>query len=359
MKSRLASGILIAAISVFSTLAVWLGVGTNKIYRNFDGIYYVVVAKTWYNKALIEKNFSIPLPAEYYAAHFPGYPLLIDIFTLAGINHLQSMIAIDLAVSAITAVVIFEIWREKKWGNPWWATLVWLFWWPRMWGVRSVGSPETLFILATMGSLYAFEKKKYWLAGLLGAMAVITKSPGILLLAAYGLWGIEEWIKTKKIPWKIYPVALIGLALVGVFYLFWVRMGNFWAYFNSGDNIHLLPFPFGIFNSKQPWVGTWWLDDVVWMYVVGAVGIWRAFKKDRVWGWFGIVFGSVLLFVAHRDVSRYALPIVPVVILGLAELWEKKEVRVILALAIIPLFFYTVNFLNFNTVAIPTLAPFL
>jgi hypothetical protein len=356
---RLKMWVLVASLSIGSTLAIWAAVGMDKIYRNYDGIYYIIVAKTWYNKIAIGKGFEIPLPAEYYAAHFPLYPFLIKLFNLTGLNSLQSMVTINLLVTALTAMMIFGIWEDNKWGKPWWAVIAWLFWWPRMWGVRSVGSPETLFILEIISSLYFFHKKKYWLSGIAGVTAVFTKSPGILLLPAYGLWSIEEWIKTKKIPWKVFPVLMIAAGLTGVFWFFGARTGDFWAYFHSGDNIHLQPFPFGIFNSTQPWVGTWWLDDVVWMYLIGAIGIWRAFVKNRVWGWFGIVYGTVLLFVAHRDVTRYALPIVPVIILGLSELWERKEVRVILALAIIPLFFYTVNFLNYNVVSIASLAPFL
>jgi len=359
MKMRLKTWILVALLSIGSTLTVWTMVGMEKIYKNFDGIYYVIVSKTWYDKELIGQGFEIPLPAEYYAAHFPFYPFLINLVSLAGLNHLQSMVIINLLVTALTSIVVFKIWKDNKWGNPWWAVVVWLFWWPRMWGVRSVGSPETLFILEIILSLYFFSKKKYWLSGVAGLLAALTKSPGILLLPAYGIWSIEAFIKTKKISWNIFPVILIAFGLLAVFGIFGLRMGDYLAYFHSGDNIHLQSFPFGIFNSKQAWVGTWWLDDVIWVYLIGAVGIWKAFSKDRVWGWFGMVYGLVLLFVAHRDVTRYALPVVPVVIMGLSELWDKKEVKILLTLAIIPLFFYTVNFLNYNVANIASLAPFL
>ena len=39
-----------------------------------------------------------------------------------------------------------EIFEEFKWGNPLLVALIWLFAWPRIWVVRSVGSPETLFV---------------------------------------------------------------------------------------------------------------------------------------------------------------------------------------------------------------------
>ena len=347
---------VIALISVLSALALWLPVGMTKIYENFDGLYYVVIARSWYDKEFIGKNFAFPLPLEYYPAHFPLYPALIRLLGVVG--YPNAMLAINLIATVAAALVMYKIFAEFKWGNPLWVSLVWLFFWPRMWVVRSVGSPETLFILWVILSLYFFQKKKYLWSGVVGALAVLTKSPGILLLVAYGLWFIAEYVKTKKINWRIWPVKLIGLALVGVFGFYWLRTGDFWAYFHSGDNIHIQAIPFKVFDSNQPWVGNWWLEDVLWIYLIGAVGVVRAFKKSSVWGWFGAVFYTVIVFVSHRDIARYSLPLVPVVLVGLADILEKKEVRWALALMLIPLYFYSLNFITHNAAAISDWTPF-
>lgn len=340
--------LLLGGFSVFSTLALWVPVGMQKIYENFDGPYYVVVAKSWYDKAFIGKNFSFPLPLEYYAAHFPLYPALIRAFGFLG--YLNSMLVVNLAASALGAMVIYKIWDEFKWGSPFVAGLVWLFAWPRMWAVRSIGSPETLFILFVLLTLYEFQKKSYWLAAIAGALAVLTKSPGVLLFPAFVL--------ASKFNKKIWPTLLIPVALTAVFGFYYLRTGDFLAYFHSGDNIHLQLLPFRVFDSNQPWVGNWWLEDILWIYLIGAIGVIRAFRKSAVWGWWGAIFYTVLLFVSHRDIARYSLPLVPVVILGLTEVLEKKEVRWALLLLIIPMYFYSLNFLAHNTVAISDWTPF-
>ena len=339
---------IIALISVLSTLALWLPVGMTKIYENFDGLYYVVIARSWYDKEFIGKNFAFPLPLEYYPAHFPLYPVLIRL--LGVVSYPNAMLAINLIATVAAALVIYKIFAEFKWGNPLWVSLVWLFFWPRMWVVRSVGSPETLFILWVILSLYFFQKKKYFWSGVVGALAVLTKSPGILLFPVF--------ILASKFDKKIWPTLLIPAALVAVFGFYYLRTGDFWAYFHSGDNIHLQLLPFGVFDSNQPWVGNWWLEDVWWIYLIGAVGVVRAFRKSVVWGWFGAVFYTVILFVSHRDIARYSLPIVPVVLLGLADLLEKKEVRWALALMLIPLYFYSLNFITHNAAAISDWTPF-
>jgi len=264
---------------------------------------------------------------------------------------------VNLLATAAGAVVIYKIFEQKKWGGPLWISMAWLFLWPRMWAVRSVGSPETLFILFIMLSLWAFDMKKYWWAAIAGSLAVLTKSPGILLLITYCTLAIGNYLKTKKVEWKTWPVGLIGLTLVGLFYFFQIRTGDFWAYFKTGDSIHLGIIPFRIFDSSQPWVGSWWLEDVIWIYLIGGLGVYRALKKNLVWGVYGVILLSTILFVAHRDISRYSLPLVPVVLLGLSEIFERKEVRWAIVLLIIPLFFYTLNFVTHNILAIADWAP--
>jgi len=350
---------VLAAVTFFSVAAVWIPTGMQRIYENYDGMYYLAVAKSWYDPEFIKWNFSFPLPLEYYTAHFPLYPLLINLAGLTGINGPAAMLMVNLAATIAGAILIYWIFDKYHWGEPLTVTLVWLFWWPRMWAVRSVGSPETLFILLTVGSLYFFGQKKYWLSGIAGALAVLTKSPGILLLFAYGLALTEKYIKTKSLELKAYPILLIGLAIMGLFVFYGFKTGDFLAYFHSGDNIHLQVLPFKIFDSSQPWVGDFWLEDVLWVYLAGIVGVYYAFKKSRVWGWFGTVFLASIFFVSHRDISRYSLPLIPVVLLGLSDILKRREVKWVLAAMVIPLYFYTLNFVAHNYTAIADWAPFL
>lgn len=353
---RLKDWIILALISVVSTLALWIPAGIETVYQNYDGPYYAVVAKTWYIKEEIASQFSFPIPLEYYPAHFPLYPLLS---TLIPANTLLSMLIVNLAASVLFVVVFYEVLVKSSIKHAKFLAIVSLFFWPRIWVVRSVASPETLFMLFLVSSLYFFETKKYWLSGLLGGFAVLTKSPGILLFAAYGLWFVINYLKTKRLAWQIYPVTLIPIALLLLFAAYGYLVGDFFAYFNSGDNIHLQFLPFRVFDSSQAWVGDWWLEGVIWIYLIGGIGVYYALRKKLVWGLFGAVFYISVLFVSHRDIGRYALPIVPVVLVGLHQIFERREIRWLFALSIIPLYFFSLNFLLYNTVAISDWSPFL
>lgn len=339
--------LILVGVAVVSTVVLWVAVGMKTIYQNFDGPYYAVIAKCWYDKECVGKNFSFPLPAEYYLAHFPLYPALMGLF--GGVGLVRAAALINLLATIGAAVVLYKMAGEKLW-----IALTWLFWWPRMWVVRSVGGAETLLILGLLVSMYFFIKKKYVWAGVIGALAVLAKPPGILLFGGYALYFL-----VKKFDWRAWPLFLMPVVLGGLFWFYKVQTGDFWAYFHSGDNIHLQMLPFGVFDSNQPWVGTFWLEDVLWVYLIGLIGVIRAMRKNPMLGYFGAVFYTTILFVSHRDIARYSLPLVPVVLIGLSEIFERREVRWALVLLVIPMFFYSVNFLLHNQVAISDWGPFL
>lgn len=342
MRERWKHWGILAGVAIVSTVLIWIVVGMRTVYQNYDGPYYAAVAKCFYNKDCLGKSFDFPLKLEYYPAHFPLYPLLIRLIGQMGL--IRAGVFINLLAGVAGAIAVYEVANRKLW-----AGLAWLFFWPRMWAARSIAGPETLFILFIVLSLWFYDKKKYFYSGILGTLAVVTKSPGILLFVAY----LFNWNK------KAWPVLLIPLGLLGVFGVFGVTTGDFLAYFHSGDNIHLQALPFRVFDSNQSWVGTFWLEDILWIYLIGGIGVARAIRKNRVFGVFGAVFYATILFVSHRDIARYSLPLVPVVLLGLSDILEKKEVKWAIALLVIPMFFYTINFLTHNQLPIADWGPFL
>lgn len=376
--------LLITFISLFSTLIVWLPFflrlpffwkiplpsdGMATIMKNFDGLYYIVVAKSFYQQQFINPLFSFNLPAEYFAAHFPLYPILIRIFAPI-FGYLWSMLSVNLIISFLVAWVFYLFVKEFKYSSsPFWLTIIFLFLPARWLVVRSIGSPEPLFILLLLSSFWFFKKKNYWLAGIFGGLTQLTKSPGILLFLAYGiylLWENRTEIKKSfsasmiRIIRTASPLLLIPLALFFLFAYFRFAYHDFWAYFHSGDNLHLFWPPFQIFNSSSRWVGTFWLEDVIYIYLLGILGVVYLFKQKRIdFGIFTAVFFFTTLFVAHRDVSRYSLPLVPFLIIAFEPFLVKKEFKIAFGVIFIPIFLYAINFIAGNTLPIADWQPFL
>ena len=366
----------ILAFSLIPTFLIWLpfflrlrtfwniplpGSGLATIVANYDGPLYIVVAKTLYNKAAIMANYQFPLPTEYYTAHFPLYPLIIKFFGLVT-NYPYAMLITTL-LSSLLAIYFFEKLISQYVDKKDVLFLTFLFSvFPARWLiVRSVGSADPLFIASIIASVYFFKNKKYWLSGIWGVAAMLTKSPGILLFVSYAVHAVFEYLKNRKTSIEKYlPTLLIPVSLITVFILYYFLTGDFWAYFRSGDNIHLMFPPFSVFNFSTPWVGTFWLEEIIFIYLIGAIGVYKLFQKQEYKiAAFTAIFYVVTLFISHRDLMRYTLPVVPFMFVAFSDILIKKEFKIALAVIIIPIYLFSLAFISQNVMPISNWAPFL
>ena len=385
MLKKIGNFLGIVCLALIPTLLVWLPFllrsksfwniplpqdGLATIVANYDGPLYLVVAKTLYNKQAIAANFQFPLPLEYYAAHFPLFPALIRL--VGFITNLgYSMLAVT-AASSILAIAYFKKfisqYVDKK--EVLWLTFVFAIFPARWLTVRSVGSPEPLFLASVIASVYFFQNKKYLKAGVWGAIAQLTKSPGILLFVAYlailAIPPIKKLATThhknwfKEIEFKAFPILLIPLALLSIFVIYRFTLGDFWAYFHSGDNIHLLFPPFQIFNYSSPWVGTFWLEEVIFIYLLGISGFISLIKqKQRTLAIFVGVFFASTLFVSHRDILRYSLPIMPFLLAAFSKHLVTKEFKIAFVFLIIPIYLFSLAYISQNVMPIANWGPLL
>src|SRR4030042_77346 len=378
MKAKFINFLPIIAFAIIPTLFIWLPFffrfpsfwkiplpvnGMASIVANYDGPLYIVVAKTLYNPELI-KSFAFSLPVEYYAAHFPLYPLLIRLFSVV-FGYPYSMLFVTLASSVLSIFYFSKLiggFVEKK-DVIWMSFLFAIF--PARWLVlRSVGSVEPLFLAATIASLYFFRKNKFIIAGLWGAVASLTKSPGILLFLsltiAFIIPRFNKFALAKKPNilndfelGKFIPLLLIPLSILGVFYLYKIQLNDFFAYFHSGDNIHLFFPPFLIFNCSAPWVGTFWLEEIIFVYLFGILGLMELIKKrEYTLSWFVGIFFVSTLFISHRDLIRYSLPIVPFILAGFSPYLVKREFKIAMAVLIIPIYLFALSYISNNVMPI-------
>ncbi|MBI5123784.1 glycosyltransferase family 39 protein [Candidatus Roizmanbacteria bacterium] len=368
---RIYSYLILTSIVLISTFVLWRGVGFLTIYKHYDGPLYVVVAKTFYNPVKIEQlKLATTLNPKYFAAHLPLYPALIRVVREIGVfrklGYLKAMVGVNL-LSTIGLVLFFYylLKKFKLTKNPLMLATVFLFL-PRFLIVRTVGAPESLFILLILLSLFFFEKDlpagrqgKFWLAGLFGGLATMTKTPGILLFAGYGLVFIERLIKEKKISWHWLGIILIPLGLLGVFGLYGIQYKDFFAYFHSGDNIHLV-FPYSVFNFQKPWVGTAWLEEILFYYFIYGLAIINLKdNKYRSFFYFGLVFFTAALFVQHRDISRYSLPLWPLGLIAFEKFFISKRFLIVFLILLPAIYLYAWNFLGYNIMPIADWKPFL
>lgn len=335
--------------------------GFSIIYRNFDGLEYVIIAKTFYNPAAIA---SLPqsLPAQYFASHFPGYAILVAAIA-PFLGFLKSMLFASLLSTVLAVWAFYFLVKDFKLTNhPLFLSFIFLILPARWVIVHSVGSSEPTFIFFILAAIYFFMKfedsKKILnlvIAGSFGLLAQITRPPGILLFVALALYILVF----KKVSLKYSPLILIPLGLLGVFFLYSLTFGDFWAYFHSGDNIHLTFLPFEVFNKAQFWVGSIWLEDIIYMFLLGFLGgVMLLKQKLYPIAFFVLTYLAVSALVAHRDISRYLLPIAPFILIAFEKVLTSREFKIILPIILLAIYLYAQNFILSNTAPVPNISLF-
>ncbi len=334
--------------------------GFNTIYRNFDGREYIIIAKTFYKSELIAQ-LPQSLPANYFAAHFPGYAILIAIFAPI-LGFLKSMLFVSVVSTILAAWAFYFLVRDFKLSShPLFLSLVFLILPARWLIVHSVGSSEPTFILFIILSIYFFMKYEatqklifLLLTALSGVAAQLTRPPGILLFIALSFFVLFKMFKERKLYFRYFPLSLIPLSLLGVFLLYQQNLGDFWAYFRSGDNIHLTFPPFQVFNKDKFWVGDIWLEDIVYIFILGFLGtvmLWQ--KKLYPLFFFVLTYLTASTLIAHRDISRYILPITPFILIAFEKVLTSKEFKIILPIVILAIYLYSQNYILANVAPIP------
>lgn len=361
--------LIITAVFLLISLLTWLpflagfGGGLSTLFKNYDGPNYVVIAKSGYNASFIRSHFSLPTPVEYYPAHLPAYSVSIAFFNFF-LPGPVAMLASTLVFTILATITFYLFLKKFKLSeNPLWLSLVFLVFPARWIAVKAVGSPEPLFIFAILASFYFFKCKKFLLAGLFGALAQITKSPGILLFLGYlsylsYLSVLER--NLKNLLKNSLPLLLIPFSALAVFVFYKFRTGDFLAYFHSGDNFHLFFPPYQAFSQTRSWLGDFWREDLVWQYLFGALAVTMLIKRKLfdLAGFAGIFF-TATLFIAHRDIARYSLPLVPFALIAFDEFIQKKEFKIALLIVLPAIYLYAINFIAGNIAPIADWAPYL
>lgn len=336
-------------------------VSLETLFANYDGPNYIVIAKCFYDKSCIGPNFSLPLPLEYYPAHFPGYPLTIKFFNLftTGPKAMIFSTLLGSILLTLSTYYLFRLFLNKK--KSFYLSLLFLLFPARFLVLRVIGAPETWFLSFIILSLINFKKDKFFLSAIFASFALLFKTPAVLLGLTYLIYFFidkrEFADKFKKYIWYL----LMPLTLFLIFTFYQQNTGNFFAYFHSGDNFHLNPLPYLVFISQQTWVNTIWLEDIIYIYLFALIAIYYLFKKYKldIITVFTIIFIFSTLLVSHRDISRYISPAYPFMILAFNKFLNKKEIKIILLLLIPAIILFAINHIAGNTAPIANWLPYL
>lgn len=379
--------LIILAIVLLSTFILWLpfilkvpsingvsiqDISFSTIEKHWDGPLYVIPAKTWYNISNpIMKYSPLGLSPKYFAAHLPLYPLTIKIFSYL-FGYVKASVFSTLIASCLLYCFFFYFCKNLSLtSKPLALTVIFMFFTPRMFVVRSTPTPEPLFMLLILLSIYFFTKEKYLFSGIFGGLATATKTPAILLFFVYAVFFLIEYSKSRRFYFSWLYILLIPFALFSVFILYFIQLKDFFAYFRSGDNLHLTFPPFQAFNFQKQWVGSAWLEDILLIYCFYLIAIAHIiFQKGikflknnkqrplKIIAIYLIFFFLAIICVQHRDISRYSLPMLPFALITLEKYFISK--KIIIMIVLLPaLYFYAWNFMLYNIAPISDWTHFL
>lgn len=167
----------------------------------------------------------------YDVAFFPLYPLLIS-----GVAHLLGPWSYLLVATLISnfallgaMFVLYQLAADIAGDHIASRALLYLCIFPTAFYFFAAYN-ESLFILLTAGSFLAMRRQRWWLAGLLGLLASLTRSAGVLLIFPYAC---EIWLSRgslvadkQKFILRALPIVLIPLGTLLYAIYCWLALGN-------------------------------------------------------------------------------------------------------------------------------------
>src|SRR5437773_182288 len=192
-----------APVDTVALLATW---------NHWDAANYVRIAEFGYQVALFDLAF------------FPLFPLLISLPGHLFGNWSYVPIATILSNGTWLAAmfVIYQLATDIAGDRVARRTLLYMCIFPTAFYLFAPYN-ESLFILLTAGAFLAMRRQKWWLAGLLGLLAALTRSAGILLVIPYlvELWTTRESITASRqnMLFRILTILFIplGTALYAIY----------------------------------------------------------------------------------------------------------------------------------------------
>lgn len=192
---------------------------------------------------------------------FPLFPLLTRGFALLFGDQSYAITGILISNAALLGVlfVLYQLAQEALGEQASRRVLLYLCIFPTAFFFFAAYN-ESLFLLTTSGAFLAMRRRKWWLAGLLGLLAAMTRTAGVMLTLPflYEVWANRTLpIDQEQRPGLVrqlfalvptaWPVLLIPLGTIGYCIFCWLTFGNPLAFATVQSNWGRV--------TTFPWVG--------------------------------------------------------------------------------------------------------
>jgi hypothetical protein len=169
--------ILIFGVVVFLMIHGEPPTGILSIWTRWDAEQYIAIARDGY-QATVAQRFSL--------VFYPLFPWLTRFVALAVRDYPASAILVSTFASIAAGLLLRQLVRLDFSDHIANKAVWFLFIFPTSYFLH-IGYTESLFLALATGSFLTARRERWWLAGVLGAMACLTRANGVILIPPWRL----------------------------------------------------------------------------------------------------------------------------------------------------------------------------
>jgi Gpi18-like mannosyltransferase len=191
----------------------------------WDAAWYVDIARDWYHFSPLVAPEANPV------AFFPLYPLLIRVFNAVILGSDRTLPASALIVANLSALLgLAVLYRlvQSEFGTRLAQRTVWYFVVFPVSFYLTAAYAEPVFLAACVIAIYAARANRWWLGGVAGAAATLSRPYGILIICPLAIEYIRQH---RKEPGGLMQASALAVLLPGIALLAWMS----YLYALSGD----------------------------------------------------------------------------------------------------------------------------
>ena len=323
------------------------------VWGRWDAVHYIDIATIGYHGTDM--------------AFFPLYPLLIAGLGKAIGNHLVAGLIISNVALFFGLLFLYKLVEHEFDRHVARRAMFYISIFPTALYFSAVYT-EALFFMLTVASFYYMRERRWWLAGVIGFFAALTRVEGILLIVPYAIeWATAYWsaLRTPQdraaAIGRLVPVILIPFGLALYMSTLWVINGDplYFSHVQANWNRHLAPPWTAVWNSfhkiatsSSPQnVANQVLEVAFTALMVGVLAAgWRRLKPSYI-AYMGLSILVPMSTSSLMSMPRFALVLFPM--FAIFGLWGARPSvnNVIVALSLPLLGLFTVLFADWYWVA--------
>lgn len=226
-----------------ASLYEWLS-----IWNRWDAPHYLDIARAGYVAEGVEARWIV---------FYPLYPWLVRACAFILQDELVSAFFVSTVASLAAGLLLYRLAEVDEQEAVARASVFFMFVFPTSYFLH-IGYTESLFIALAVGAFLAARVRRWWLAGLLGALAATARVNGLLLIPALAFEALEEYRhEGRRWRWEWLWVAAVALGF-GVYLLInWKVFGHPFEFLNKQEQYWSKSLTWPWVGIREAWNSIW------------------------------------------------------------------------------------------------------